>query len=185
MNLAGSKAEKLDLSGVYYSSLLVDREISGDESRLDLRIRDPIGSFSCVIENKILSREGFDQTDRLYRDHHGLCLKELFVFLTLDEKAKPVNNSYVSITYREILKLLRGLPSDPTTIHTSFLMKSYMNTLERLIMSERFEGFSERTKLYYQYQRYIDEVRKAFDQDRQLLLSTLEDGIRSRPWWSD
>jgi hypothetical protein len=47
------------------------------------------------------------------------------------------------------------------------------------------EGFSERTKLYYKYQKCIDDVRKAFDQDRKLILNALQDGIRQRPWWNN
>ena len=52
-------------------------------------------------------------------------------------------------------------------------------------MSENFEGFSERTKLYYKYQKYINDVNEAFNDDRKLLWETLVDMIRQRPWWSD
>jgi len=182
---ATSKIKEFDLTGVDFRNLCVDREISGDESRLDIRMRDPLGSFLCVIENKILSKEGTDQTNRLYRDYHNVSSKELFVFLTLDEKAKPVNSNFTPITYKEVLSILRSLSEESVNPNTKFLIRHYINTLERLIMSENYEGFSERTKLYYRYQKYIDEVRKAFDQDRQLLLSTLEEEVKRRQWWDD
>jgi hypothetical protein len=178
-----SKTKNLDFSNLDFSNLCVDQEISGDESRLDIRIRDPLGSFICIIENKMLSPEGIDQTDRLYRDFHGISASELFVFLTLDKTVKPKNSNFISLTYEEVLPMLRSLLEDATNADTRFLTKHYLNTLERLIMSEKFECFSERTKLYYQYQKYIEEVNKAFNQDRELLLSALEDGIQHCSWW--
>ena len=36
-------------------------------------------------------------------------------------------------------------------------------------MSEKFEGFSEKTQLYYQYYKYTNEIKKAFEKDRKLL----------------
>jgi hypothetical protein len=180
-----SKTKKVDLTGIDFRNLCVDREVSGDESRLDIRVRDQLASFVCVIENKILAKEGTDQTNRLYRDYHDVFSKELFVFLTLDEKVKPINRNFTPITYREVLSILRSLSQDSINPDTRFLIRHYVNTLERLIMSENFEGFSERTKLYYRYQKYIDEVRKAFDRDRQLLLSTLEEEVKRRQWWND
>jgi hypothetical protein len=177
---------KIDASLMDFSNLHVEREISSDQSRLDISISDPLGSFFCVIENKIKSREGEDQTNRLYIDFHDARnTKELFVFLTLNERAKPENSNFTSLTYKEVLPILKSLLGNSINDDISFLIKNYINTLERLIMSEKFEGFSERTKLYYQYEKYIDAVRKAFDQDRQLLLSALENEIKHRNWWDE
>jgi hypothetical protein len=185
INKVASKTQDLGLSSLDFSSMVVAREIIGDESRLDIRIGDPHGFFCCIIENKILSEEGADQTNRLYESFHSKSLKELFVFLTLDESAKPQSQHFVSLTYREILPIIQSLLQEVSDADTRFLIRNYVNTLERLIVSENFAGFSERTKLYYQYQKYINDVRKAFDQDRQLLLKTLEDGIKHRPWWNE
>jgi hypothetical protein len=173
-----------DSPSLDFSNLRVDREVTGDESRLDIRIWNPRGSFQCVIENKILSGEGADQTDRLYRTFHDKSSQELFVFLALDETAKPKNGIFKSLPYREVLPILQILLQVSRDADTRFLIRNYVNTLERLIVSENFEGFSERTKLYYKYQKCINDVRKAFDQDRKLILKTLEDGIKQRPWWN-
>jgi len=180
---AASKTRKLDLSNLDFSVLLVDREIPSDESRFDIRIRDPNGVFLCIIENKILSMEGFDQTHRLYRDFHGSSPCELFVFLTLDRTAKPKNDNFISLTYDEVLPILKSVLEVVSSADARFLIKNYLCTLERLIMSKEFECFSERTRLYYQYQKHIEDVNKAFNQDRELLLSTLEDKIQRRSWW--
>jgi hypothetical protein len=180
-----SKTKELNVSRIDFKSLRVDREIPSDESRLDIRIKDPSGSFLCIIENKIFSGEGVDQTNRLYRDFHNPAVNELFVFLSLNERMKPKNSNFIHMTYREILSIIKSLLKETTNHDAKYLISHYANTLERIIMSQRFECFSERTKLYYKYQKYIEEVRKAFDQDRKLLLSTLEEEVKRRQWWND
>jgi len=179
------KTKGLDLSSISFSNLRIEREIPSDISRLDISIRDLSGSFLCIIENKILSGEGSDQTHRLYSDFHGRSPKEVFVFLTLNERARPANSNFISLTYREILPMLEDALGSSSNSDTRFLIKSYINTLERLIMSEKFEGFSERTKLYYHYRKYIEEVTNAFNKDRELLLLSLQDQIHHRSWWDD
>lgn len=184
LSQAASKA-KLDLSGVDFSKLRVERERSGDKSRFDIRIFDSVGSFQCVFENKIRSGEGADQTSRLYKDFHDeTYTRELFVFLTLDPKSHPKNPRFVCLNYSEFLPILRDLIAAAKD-DARFLIKHYLNTLERLVMSEKFEGFSERTQLYYQYYKYLEEVKKAFENDRRLLLNTLEEEIKQCSWWDD
>lgn len=182
---AASKVKELNLSNIDFRSLRIDREIPGDESRLDIRIRDPSDSFLCVIENKIFSGEGVDQTNRLYRDFHNRAVNELFVFLSLNENVKPKNSNFIHMTYREILSIVKSLLKETMNLDAKYLISHYANTLERIIMPQRFECFSERTRLYYKYQKHIEEVRKAFDQDRKLLFSTLEEEVKRRPWWND
>lgn len=182
---ATSKAKNMDLSEIDLSNLLVQTEVSMETSRLDIRLVDPTGQFVCVIENKVLSKEGNDQTKRLYRDNHNMkCPKELFIFLTLSGKEKPKDTHFLSLTYGEILPVLRELLSCSSD-NTKHLMENYVNTLERLIVSERFDGYSERTQLYFRFNKQIDEVEAAFEQDRKLILSALEEEVKHRKWWDD
>ncbi|MHC3128602.1 MAG: PD-(D/E)XK nuclease family protein [Candidatus Bathyarchaeota archaeon] len=176
----GIKIDELD-----FSRLRIEREISSDKSRLDIGIFDSHGKFQCIIENKIWSSEGIDQTTRLYSDFHNENYeKELFVFLTLDKKSKPKNKYFISMNYEQVLPILTKI-LDMAKGDTRFLIKHYANTLERLIMSEKFEGFSERTQMYYQFYKDTTEIRKAFEKDRKLLLETLEEAIRDNTWWDD
>ena len=177
---AGLKRYELD-----FSRLCVEREISSDNSRLDIRIYDGSGKFQCIIENKIWSSEGVDQTMRLYSDFHDRSYeKEMFIFLTLDKKSKPKDKHFISMNYEHVLQILNELLG-LSVGDTRFLIKHYSNTLGTLIMSEKFEGFSERTQLYYQYYKDTTEIKKAFDNDRTLLLETLEEAIKERNWWDD
>lgn len=168
-----------------FSKLRVERETSSDKSRLDIRIYDSYGKFQCVIENKIWSGEGIDQTSRLYADFHNESYEqELFIFLTLDQKSKPKDEHFISMNYEQVLEILTEL-IEISKEDTRFLIKHYSNTLERLIMSEKFEGFSERTRLYYQHYKDTCEIKKAFDNDRKLLLETLGEAVKERNWWDD
>lgn len=182
---AARKVENMNLSGIDLSSLLVRTEVSTEASRLDIRLMDPSGRFICVIENKILSKEGDKQTKRLYKDNHAVgCPKELFIFLTLSGREKPEDEHFLSLTYAEVLPGLRQMLS-LSSDDTKHLIKNYVNTLEGLIMSEEFDQYSERTQLYYRFSKQINEVKKAFDEDRGRLLSALEEGITNRKWWDD
>lgn len=185
LNLVIRKTEnKIDLSCIDFCDILVEREISSETSRLDIRLMDIKGLFHCTIENKIFSKEGDDQTNRLYRDFHGICPNELFIFLTLDKNEKASNENFISIAYSELVPIFYAL-LDVAVGDTKLLMKNYLNTLERLILAERFDGYSERTQLYFRYVKQINEVKAAYDKDRKLLLSALEDGVKERQWWDE
>jgi len=177
-----AKDHNVDLSCINLHDILVEREKSSETSRLDIRLMDIKGLFHCTIENKILSKEGEDQTNRLYRDFHGICPSELFVFLTLNGKEKPRNENFISLTYAELVPVFTNL-LNVAIGNTKLLMKNYLNTLERLILAEKFNGYSERTQLYFRYVKQINEIKAAYDEDRRLLLSALEDGIKKRRWW--
>jgi hypothetical protein len=178
------KNRKIDLSGLNFFDIVVEREISSETSRLDIRLMDAKGLLHCAIENKILSKEGTKQTRRLYNDFHGICPRELFIFLTLTGAEKPDNKNFVPMTYNELRPILTEL-LDVSVGDTNFLIKNYLNTLERLIMAEKFNGYSERTQLYFRYVKQIQEIKAAYEADRRLMLSALEDGIKQREWWDE
>jgi hypothetical protein len=174
-----------NLLDVDFTKLRVETERSGDKSRFDIRVLDELGNFQCIIENKIWSGEGDYQTKRLYNDFHDEAYpKELFVFLRVNPRSKPKDPHFILMNYEEVLQILQELLALAEG-DTRFLIKHYSNTLERLIMSEKFEGFSERTQLYYQYYEYTNEIKKAFEKDRRLLLTALEEEIKQTSWWCD
>jgi hypothetical protein len=181
--LAAAKIPNLNLEDVDYSSLIVERETSGENSRLNIRLVDTAGLFNCIVENKIFSDEGEKQAFRLYKNFSGICPKELFVFLTLDEDAVPKDKHFISVTYTELLPVLSRL-SDVSTGDTKILIKNYLTTLKGLIMSSKFNGYSEKTQLYFKYSEQIHDVNASFNQDRKLLLLALKERIIGSKWWS-
>jgi len=186
LNLVTHKAKNhnVNLSCINFCDILVEREKSSETSRLDIRLMDIKGLLHCTIENKILSKEGDDQTNRLYRDFHGICPSELFIFLTLNGKEKPSNENFISLTYAELAPVFTDL-LNVAIGDTKLLLKNYLNTLERLILAEKFNGYSERTQLYFHYVKQINEIKAAYDEDRKLLLSALEEGLKERQWWDE
>jgi hypothetical protein len=178
-----SKEGYCSLDGVDFSKLVVKREESGETGRLDIRIFDPDGLFQCIIENKIRSGEVEKQTNRYYEEWSGYYQKELFVFLTLDQYQKPLKENYVCLHYDDIRELILEL--QPTSNDTKHLIKNYLHTLEGLILAAKFQRFSEKSKLYFQFYKEISDVSKEWDKDRQLLLSTLEQELKaclSKAW---
>jgi hypothetical protein len=143
LNLVTHKAKNhnVNLSCINFCDILVEREKSSETSRLDIRLMDIKGLLHCTIENKILSKEGDDQTNRLYRDFHGICPSELFIFLTLNGKEKPSNENFISLTYAELAPVFTDL-LNVAIGDTKLLLKNYLNTLERLILAEKFNGYS-------------------------------------------
>jgi hypothetical protein len=173
LKLIASKNPTVDVNGIDFSRLVVKREESREQGRLDIRIFDPSGLFQCVIENKIKSAEGERQTKRYYEDWSGYYQNEVFVFLTLDPNQKPTDKeNYISLNYEEIKDLL--LEIHPTFRKTKFLIKNYLHTLEGIIMASKFQKFSDKSKLYFEYYKQIKEVERAWDKDRQSLLSTMQ-----------
>ena len=186
LNLMEQKVgeDSLNLSRLNFSDIMIERETSSENSRLDIRFIDVLENFQCVIENKIFSREGTDQTNRLYQDFHERYPNELFIFLTLNGIEEAENKNFKSLTYNELQPILRQL-LDVTDSNVKLLIENYLNTLERLIMAEKFTGYSERTQLYFRYVKQIEEVKAAYEKDRKLLLSALEKGIKQRQWWDE
>jgi hypothetical protein len=90
---------------------IVDVEVSGGESRVDIEIAAR-GKFLIHIENKIHSLEGEDQTSREWRDlqtkRKDLGIPEdacHAIFLTLDG-SKARNESFRSISWNRIARVL-------------------------------------------------------------------------------
>jgi effector-binding domain-containing protein len=172
LKLIASKSHSLNIDNLNFNKLQVKREESGQQGRLDIRIFDPSRLFQCVIENKIKSAEGDRQTLRYFQEWGGYCQKEIFVFLSINSKQKPVDKkNYVTINYEDIRTLLLEL--HPTLYKTKFLIRNYLNTLEQIIMASKFQGFSEKSKLYFEYYQQIKDVQKAWEKDRQSLLDTV------------
>lgn len=178
-----SREGSCSLEGVDFSKLVVKKEETGETGRLDIRIFDPDGLLQCIIENKIRSREGERQTSRYYEEWSGHYQKELFVFLTLDPYQKPLKENYVCLHYDDIRELILEL--EPTLDNTKHIIENYLHTLEGLILASKFQRFSEKSKLYFQFYKEISDVSKEWDKDRQLLLSTLEQELKAylrKPW---
>ena len=135
-------------NSVKYDELRVERERVGDESRLDIKIYDRDKTFLCVLENKIESGEGTDQTWRLYRDNHDESVaNEFFVYLTLPGEKGPetdeMSKIWLHITYKDIAKIFSGLMKMGLNPYTKCLLSDYLKNLDELVSLSEFKDFGK------------------------------------------
>jgi hypothetical protein len=117
----------------------VHREVSGDRSRIDIRIQAR-GFFIIDIENKIWSVEGNDQTNSEWEDLQQKA-KELSVsdvcalFLT-PNGTEAENPNFRSITWRQIIRVLERFAREAKPPEVRLFAKHYADALRRFVVIE-------------------------------------------------
>lgn len=178
-----SKKESV-ADSIQYNKLIIERENVGDKSRLDIKIYDRSKTFLCVLENKIESGEGTDQTSRLYHDNHDVSVaNEFFVYLTLPGEKGPetdeMSKIWLHITYRDIAKILGSLMKMELNPYTKYLLSDYLKNLGELISLSEFKEFGEKVKLYFEYYPDISELEEAWNEELKLFLKSLRKKLAS------
>ena len=115
-------------------------EASGDLGTPDITIKGP--DFLCILENKIRSGEGKDQTER-YANDAEKKIKEvkvskdrLFLIYLTPTGRTPLDERFKSMDYHEIINLLREIISSEQNINepTKFLIEQFILNLEMEIL---------------------------------------------------
>lgn len=122
-------------------SYWVRREVSGEESRVDIEIAAR-GKFIIHIENKIGSFEGDDQTNREWRDLERRA-KELGIsgsnahgiFLTLDGRDAK-NDNFVPISWRSLVPVLEGFAEQAQAVEVKLFVAHYAKAVPKLTLAE-------------------------------------------------
>jgi len=140
----------------------VDREVPKDQSEADIVIEND--EFQLVIENKVKSREGEKQTERLFEDWSGSDKDEIFVFLTPEYREGPEYDEFKHITYTKIRDILKELDCSKYEERTRLMIEDYIETLEVNRMVE-FEGFSEGSLEYVKIISNTSMKRKSWKKD--------------------
>jgi hypothetical protein len=112
-------------------------ELSGDESRVDVEIASQ-DRFLIHIENKILSAEADDQTNREWRDLE-VRRKELGVphtechaiFLTLDG-CRARNQNFCCVSWRRIAKVLDRFAENSPPLDVKLFARHYAKAIRKL-----------------------------------------------------
>jgi hypothetical protein len=120
----------------------VHREVSGDCSRIDIRIQAP-GSFIIDIENKIWSDEGDNQTIREWEDLQEQA-KELKIpsanvrafFLTPDGR-KANNSNFQPAAWKQIARILKQFADEAKPLEVKLFASHYAEALKRFVIVER------------------------------------------------
>ena len=114
----------------------VKKEFKGDESRVDIVIysRD----FVFFIENKTLSSEGVDQTNREYRDlllfSEKMSIKKdsIFPIFLSPKGSKPLNENFRPITYRKLSKAFEKSLKEIEAPYVKYFIESWLEILNSI-----------------------------------------------------
>jgi hypothetical protein len=126
----------------------VKRELSGEESRVDIEIAAQ-GEFLIHIENKIWSGEGEDQTDREWSDMQrraeslGILPRErsggVHGFFLTPEGIGAINTNFQSVSWRQIARVLDRFAAEALPPDVKLFASHYARTLRRFIIEETQE----------------------------------------------
>ena len=115
-------------------------EASGERGTPDIKILGK--DYMCIVENKIMSLEGKDQTERYAKDAEetaeelGIPKDRVFLIFLTPTGRKASDKRFKSIKYAEIIKLLRQILAYQTNINTStrFLIEQFIFNLEMEVL---------------------------------------------------
>lgn len=160
--------ETLDLSGCVF-----EKELSIDEGRIDLIGTCEDKGLRIVIENKVESKEGHDQTQRYWqymkKTGDGWDY-DLPVFLTSDEAQRPVCTQFIVTTYQElcdtVLKPCLSHPALP--VESRYLLEQYLTNLAKpmkngIVMARPNQELCE--QIYRKHKDVLDEILLAIKQE--------------------
>ena len=113
----------------------VKREHPGNESIIDILIYGR--EFIFYIENKTLSSEGYDQTNREYRDLMKLSKaldikKYIFPIFLSPSGAKPENKNWIPISYYSLSQALEKSLDEIQSEYIRLFIKSWLSTLKSM-----------------------------------------------------
>ena len=117
-------------------------EAAGESGTPDIKI---IGKdFLCIVENKIRSMEGKDQTTRYRNDafkeiqNRGIDKNNLILIFLTPTGQFPKCDDFKSMNYREIIDLLKKVLQSQTNISTAvrFLIEQFILNLEVEILHD-------------------------------------------------
>lgn len=132
------------------TELKITKERAGESGSPDIVIEGK--NFICVIENKIRSPEGLDQTKRYADDWEKIAaiqkIKNLFlVFLTPEGRA-PNDKRFKPLSYPKLISMLEGC-SDSASVEAKliinqFVMNLRVNVLKEFSQEEKAQGIIDR-----------------------------------------
>lgn len=146
--------ENLSLSN---RSIDVDREVKKNDCRADIVLESE--DFLIVIENKVTSGEGSNQTKKLYKNWRGSDKKEIFVYLTPEYREGPVCEKFEHITYTQINDILRDLDYSDRGNRFRIMVDDFKEILKKNYYVS-IEGLTEES------QEYIQSPEKSENEDK-------------------
>lgn len=160
------KASSLGMEGLSIVDIdlwnLNDAEILREWRNIDILIRCDNQKFICVIENKIYSKEHSEQLQR-YKDIINMeypDYKKLFVYLTVEGDIPSESESYIPLSYSDIVPLIEHIiESKKNKLGSDILVfiSHYNEMLRRYIMKDS-EIQEICRKIYKRHKKALDLI---------------------------
>lgn len=116
---------------------LVSREVRGDESRVDVEVIAP-SKFIIHLENKVYSKEGYEQTQREWRDllkragQFAISRNRVHAFFVSINGMPPANDNFRPISWYRIAKVLDAFATLAKAPDVKLFAAHYARSLRRM-----------------------------------------------------
>ena len=137
---------------------LYDFEIRREWEHTDIVAISKTDNFILCIENKIKSKEHDDQLDNYKKkiDKNYADYTQWFIYLTPDGEEASISDTWISMSYRDVLSILkRAFNKGTLSQESELLIKNYIDVIERSVVGD--DGlFQECQKIYDNHPLAID-----------------------------
>lgn len=145
------------------------------------------GSFVIGIENKIKADEHGEQTKSYAKsiDEEFPDREALLIYLTVQEK-RPASKEFKILTYWDLINILNAVKFNFTdNIRKSVFFDDFKLHLEEFIMKKESLELSDRTNLYLENLKMINELEESFKNDSIRVFNYIASYIKSHYSESD
>jgi hypothetical protein len=149
------------------SDAIVEIEVPlNRKCRCDIVVKSSKGGFLCVIENKVWSSEGREQTNHYYELSFSEYRvtnypKRVYIYLS-PYGVPPRNEHFIALSYQTVLDILKELQDDRRVIETErFLLRQFQESLRIDIVMDR-ETLDLAQAVYETHGPIIDHIRVAY-----------------------
>lgn len=170
-----------------HARVLVGREEGGGKSIIDIIVRTPMALL--IIENKVDSREGEEQTPREWNDFAPRAEGRQFAAVFLTKFGEdPLDRRFQPWSYERIYDALAVVPASGVLAH---FLDGYRRVVEHItggrVMKE-FKGYQEETRFVIDHWAEVTQLLDAVEAaraDAAGLLQSIKTGIEESDWFDE
>lgn len=175
-----AKVDVFDIDRMDFDDALVYRELH----HMDIIVESRKSNFILVIENKIYSSEGNNQTKKyrkVIEENYESIGNKFFVYLTLDN-TEAEDSQWVSMCYSDLIPLIESvsvrMPSDSPG---RLFVENYVEVLKEMAGNEETELQLLCRNIYTEHKKAIDILVKNLPDDFRNRANLIKDLVRSTP----
>lgn len=146
-----------------------------ENGRLDIKVNAEGSSkerhkYLLVIENKVMSKEGSNQTSKYFEDimkTYESKIKKLFIYLVVNEDEKAGDDHWTILTYDDVVNALNTALKGKTIPDSArLIIDQYIKTIEKNIVGDT--TYLEITDAYGEVIDWIFDVKQKVDKNKKI-----------------